>query len=142
MYWRMIGVVLAFGFVLGTGSLAGAPGSEPKKKPSKLEKELEAACKEVCKEYLEQIKIKGGRRIADEEYFTWSIRWLEAQKALSLRKADLVAAYKAHWERTKEREETAKKMYDHGSMTSFLYNKTKYYRIQAEIWLNEAEGKK
>ena len=140
MYWRIIGVVLVFGFVLGTGSLAGAPERELKKKPSKLEKELEAACKEVCNGYLEEIRI--GRRIADEEFFTWSIRWLEAQKAVRQKKADLVAAYEAHWKRTKETEKFTKEMYDKGKIGSIYYNKTKYYRIQAEIWLNEAKGKK
>ena len=71
----------------------------------------------------------------------WSIHVLKAQLRLSEKKADKVAAYEAHLERIKMIEEIAKKRFD-ASVAVIEYHQVVYYRLETEIWLEEARAAK
>ncbi len=71
----------------------------------------------------------------------WSEKLLKAQLRLSERKADRVAAYKGHLKRLLDLEDQAKQRVDAGSTAASQYYQVLYHRIEAEIWLDEVQGK-
>jgi hypothetical protein len=137
---RIIRVLLVLVLLLGTVHLIGAAPQATKKKPTELEKELVKVCQEICEGYLKDID--RGRRAPDLSFCQWSRRWVKAEKAISEKPADLVAAYKAHWERMKIAEKHARTKYQSGRLTDTQFNMFRYYRIQAEIWFTKAQDKK
>jgi hypothetical protein len=140
MSGRILAVLLALGLLLAAGPLAGTAPTGSPKKSSKLEKERVKVCKDICEAYLDLIKV--ARAAPGEALVEWSRRWVKAEKAVRQKPDDLIAVYKTHWERTKSAEKNAKGLHDAGKIPTMEYNALKYYRIEAEIWLNEAKGKK
>jgi RNA polymerase sigma factor (sigma-70 family) len=110
--------------------------------------------------------------LSDEEaVYRWSVRWLEAERALAVKKADHIAAFTAHWNRMKELAKLAPEraivvpagnMFNgkiqHGllfkdgkqlTMVAELNTRpaslteiTGFYRTEAELWLAQAKEKK
>jgi RNA polymerase sigma factor (sigma-70 family) len=70
-----------------------------------------------------------------------SQRLLEAERALSDKKADQVAAFDNHWRRMQVLEQLNQARFDAGRVAVADLSETKFYRIQAEIWLERAKGK-
>jgi RNA polymerase sigma factor (sigma-70 family) len=67
----------------------------------------------------------------------WSINWLKAELRLTEKKAERLAFHEAHLERLKEIEKAAKTRFDAGIIPRTQYHQVVYYRIEAEIWLED-----
>ena len=67
----------------------------------------------------------------------WSINWLKAELRLTEKKAERLALHEAHLERLKALEKMAKAQFDAGIIPPTQYHQVVYYRIEAEIWLDE-----
>jgi hypothetical protein len=82
---------------------------------------------------------EGFRGVGGETLYWWSRRWLEAERELSDKKADQVAACKAHVERMKEHERIIKDLHRVKAATIDELNAAEFYRLEAEIWLAQAK---
>jgi hypothetical protein len=74
-------------------------------------------------------------------YLGASLRLLEAERDLSDKKEDQISALDGHWRRMKEVEEFNQAAFDAGRLMIFDLSQSKFYRIQAEIWLERARAK-
>jgi hypothetical protein len=75
-----------------------------------------------------------------EWVYLWSKRWLRAEKELSSRHDDQVAAYEAHLERMRELEGLVSRLQRArpGLATIDQVSSSRYYRVEAEIWLENS----
>jgi hypothetical protein len=128
-------VVLAL--TLGSVGLA-APVSRPKIAPALLKARLDAASEtyRLASASWEQ-RVKG---VSADNVYLWSVRWLEAQRAVSVQKADRVAACEAHLARMKKLAEMVDKVVQAGGLQGFQAFGTKFFRAEAEVWLAEAKA--
>jgi hypothetical protein len=74
-------------------------------------------------------------------YLGASLRLLEAERDLSDKKEDQVTALENHWQRMKVVEQVNQARFDAGRIPIADNAQTKFYRIQAEIWLEWARAK-
>jgi hypothetical protein len=81
-------------------------------------------------------------RAAGEVLYRWSRRWLNAERQLSARPADQVAALEAHLQRMRRLEALVQKVQRSGQTTIDEISATEYYRVEAEIWLLQAREEK
>jgi hypothetical protein len=102
------------------------------------EARLEAA-RRAYKEAMDLYR-EGRTRDVDRVYL-WSKRWLEAQRALSNKKADQRAALDAHFKRMRQLEELIKGRYRAGVAATIELPAVQFYRLEAEIWLSENDAK-
>ncbi len=75
-----------------------------------------------------------------QEVYDWSVRWLEAQRAMSDKKEDRIAGLEGHLKRMKGLERRVKQL------TPDIFPKTDgtaaaFWVAEAEIWLADANGK-
>ncbi len=77
-------------------------------------------------------------RGTQEFLYRSACRLLQAQKELSDKPAEQRAALEAHLKRMKEIEEIAKGRYDAGRIPIQDYQAARYWRLEAEIWLERA----
>jgi hypothetical protein len=141
MFGRVLLSLLIIGlFQTGASRAATVGKGKQTKTPSKQQRELVKVCQESFEAIMKDIAV--GRRVVDEDICIWSRRWLQAQLAVTRKKADKVVAHKKHLQRTKEVEKFAKGMVDSGKASIIKYTTAKYYRVQAEIWLGQAQTKK
>jgi hypothetical protein len=83
-----------------------------------------------------------GGPISFEDLYTWSVRWLESELDLS-READArTTALKSHLERMKSVETQASEQRRMGGGRVSDLNSCRYYRAQAEMWLERGEMKR
>jgi hypothetical protein len=68
-------------------------------------------------------------------------RLLDSELALADNQADRCTQYRAHWERMKEIEQTMQERFDAGRVPIEDVLSPRYWRLDAEIWLTEAQGK-
>jgi len=97
---------------------------------------LEAARKRYEYNFAEVSK---GRLVSPEDIHLWSRRWLEARLDLTETKGDKVDAYRDHFERMKTMEDRIKARLAVGVDRDG--NDAQYFRIQAELWLEQAKVK-
>lgn len=78
-----------------------------------------------------------------EGLYRWSRRWLEAQLETIDNKADKLAAYSAHVERMRHLEKFVSEIFKIGGRDVYQADvtATEFYRLEAENWLAQAEGK-
>lgn len=112
---------------------AGAAQAAPDK--ALLKAKLDAARKTyelTWKNYRE------GLRGAEYLYW-WSRRWMEAQRELAEGKAEQIAAVQGHAERMRELERVVQNL--QRAKVGTLDEKTaaEFYRLEAEIWLQQAK---
>jgi RNA polymerase sigma factor (sigma-70 family) len=69
-----------------------------------------------------------------------SLRVLQAERELSDKKADQVAALKAHAERMQQFEKVVQGWVDAGRVAIWDLQEVKFYRLEAEIWLARAKS--
>jgi hypothetical protein len=69
------------------------------------------------------------------------IHRLESELALATSQSDRLASYEKHWERTMLIEIINKGRYDRKQIPIQDYMQSKYFRLQAQIWLTEAKAK-
>jgi uncharacterized protein (TIGR03067 family) len=85
---------------------------------------------------------RGGEPNGDlESTYLWSVRLLSAERDLSKKPADRVAAAAAHLERMKTVEATATARVKAGGAPRHHALAAEFYRVQAQIWLSQAKGK-
>src|SRR5262249_55474978 len=82
------------------------------------------------------------RRAPEEALYRWSVRWLDAERQLSDKQADQVAACKAHLERMRELERLLEGLRRSGTITVDEASAAEFYRVEAEIWLTQAKDDK
>ena len=124
------------GLTLAAVSIAPAPPDAPRKPSALAEARYEAAVKqfdEVWRYYRED---------RTESFLTyyWSKIVLEAQQDLSDAEADRVAALEAHLDRMKRLKALVLKVRKLGFGYSTDVGATAYYRLEAELWLEEARA--
>jgi hypothetical protein len=110
--------------------------ADPKEDLERLQKIKAAAARRTYevtwKNYRE------GRRVNPETLYWWSRRWLEADRDLSDKKADQLAAYRSHWERMREWERLVRDLQRANVTTVDEVSAVEFYRAEAEIWLIKA----
>lgn len=72
---------------------------------------------------------------------TWSVRWLEAQRALPLAGEALTAALDDHLKRMQALEAGVAKQFNAGSASVLDVDSAAYFRAQAELWASRAHAK-
>jgi hypothetical protein len=82
------------------------------------------------------------RRTSEDLLYRWSVRWLEAERQLSDKPADQVAAFQEHWERMRALERLIGNLQRAGQAVIDEVSGTEYYRVEAEVWLLQAKEKK
>jgi hypothetical protein len=102
-----------------------------------LKGQYEAALAETTARWEEFIAGRGTLDLL----FGASLRLLEAERALSDKKADQVVALENQWKRMRVMEGVNQARFDAGRVPIAELSQTKFYRIQAEIWLERARGK-
>jgi RNA polymerase sigma factor (sigma-70 family) len=70
----------------------------------------------------------------------WSTNWLKAQLRVLAKKSDIVAAYQAHFVRMQQLEMIESRRLEAGATRKDMHDLCVYYRIEAEIWLDEAKA--
>jgi hypothetical protein len=76
-----------------------------------------------------------------ERVYRWSLRWLEAEREVSARPADEVAALEAHLERMRDLERRVQRLRGGGNATVGEAAAVAFYRLEAEKWLLQAKKK-
>jgi hypothetical protein len=89
----------------------------------------------------EAFEIANAESIDREKMYRWSVRWLDAEKAVKPAKADQIAALQAHVERMKNVEEDCHVAFKKGLGAKFDVVAATFYRTEAEIWLAEAKAR-
>jgi hypothetical protein len=82
---------------------------------------------------------QAGHTDADAAY-RWSCRWLEAERDVSDKKADRVAALEAHRDRMKALREIALARYKAGQASQADALGAGFYVAEAELWLARAKA--
>ncbi len=75
-----------------------------------------------------------------EEVYRWSVRWLQAERELSPKKADQVAALEAHLKRMTELEKMIKAL-SLDLLPKQVMLDGEWYRLEAQLWLAEAKAR-
>jgi hypothetical protein len=73
--------------------------------------------------------------------YRWSCRWLDAQRELSNKKEDEVAAYQAHRERMRDLHRVIKDRFRERYVSVDEETAGEFYLLEAEIWLARAREK-
>ena len=124
------------GLALAAVSVAPAPPDTPRK-PSAL---AEARYKAAVKQFDEVWRYYREDRTDSFLTYYWSKIVLEAQQDLSDAQADRIAALEAHLGRIKRLEALVLKVRRLGFGYSIDVGATAYYRLEAELWLEEARA--
>lgn len=80
------------------------------------------------------------RLVKAEEVHAWSMRWLQAERELSDKKADQIAALEDHLKRMKELEKRVKVLIPEYA-PPFEGTAAAYWIVEAEIWLAKEKAK-
>src|SRR5262245_28391073 len=108
--------------------------------PALLKARLDAAQKayDAAMEGLHQTRKTGDVLLLvnkPEEVYTWSVRWLNAQRDMSGKKEDHSAALKDHLKRMKELQQRVTKLREGGLVSSVEPSAAAWYLAEAELWL-------
>jgi putative protein kinase ArgK-like GTPase of G3E family len=76
-----------------------------------------------------------------EKLYVWSRRWMEAQRDVSNRKQDQIAAIEAHAARMKGLAKLFKKLQESGHVGQVSTAAAEFYRLEAEKYLLDAKKK-
>jgi multidrug resistance efflux pump len=76
-----------------------------------------------------------------EDVATWSLRWLNAQREMSGKKEDQIAALEAHLKRMKELQQRVTEMNKNGLASSLEVSAVEFHRREAELWLAREKAK-
>jgi hypothetical protein len=76
-----------------------------------------------------------------EEVYIWSVRWLHAQRDLSPKNEDHIAALEAHLKRMTELKK-AVEMLSRDLMPHIRVDEAEWYRLEAQLWLAKAKQEK
>jgi hypothetical protein len=74
-----------------------------------------------------------------ELLYRWSCRWLDAEREMSGRQEDQIAAYRAHLRRMRELERVARDRFRNRFVAVEEDTAAQFYRAEAEVWLERAK---
>jgi hypothetical protein len=133
-------MALFLGF-LATGFAGADQGADAATRLSQLATERRDAARRTYE--VSWANYRDGRT-SGEMLYRWSLRWLEAERQLSDRPADQVAAFKAHLERMRDLGRLIQKVQSvaPGQATIDEVSAAEYYRSEAEIWVLQATDEK
>ncbi len=124
------------------GSACAAPLADPVK-DTEVPKELLKARLDAAREVFRIAKAEadaGSRQMEDVPQ--WSLRLLEAERALATTRDEQLALCRQHVERMREFERVQKARLDASRLSPREYAAAQYFRAEAEIILARVEGKK
>jgi hypothetical protein len=127
--------------LLGASAFA-APLPDPMKEsdvPKELLKARLNAVREVFR--IAKLEAEAGRGQMDD-LPVWSLRLLEAERAVAANRDEHLAACRDHLERMKEYDRVQKLRHDAGRASAKELAAATYFRVEAEIILARVEGKK
>ena len=127
-----LSLAVALGLVWSSARAADPPAPPPKLPATVVKAKLDAA----RATYQTLWSAPSFRYL--EPLYQWSCRWLEAQRLLSDKKEDQIAALEAHAERMDKLEQFAKHLYKDRLTTVDQVTATAYYRAEAEGWCVQA----
>ena len=138
--WLLLGLLLCC-LAVGSGPLPPSRAQEKKEAksqpPWELAKEkLEAAQRAtqlLAREYQDG-------KVTLEQFERWSRRWMDAQRDVSSKKADQLAAYEGHLDRMKQLEKAAR---DRAGSARGLQSEAamaEYFRIEAQAMFQRARS--
>jgi multidrug efflux pump subunit AcrA (membrane-fusion protein) len=146
----------------GMFAVVAIPGAGPDDKPEKeagpeeardlgdLKALFQARLDAARRAYEEAVKsTQQTRRVADliiplarpQDVATWSLRWLNAQREMSGKKEDQIAALEAHLNRMKELQKRVTEMNKNGLASSLEVSAVEFHRREAELWLAREKAK-
>jgi hypothetical protein len=129
----------AVALVLLGSALAPSAPPEPKQPPWKLaEAKLDAArktCELIAQDYAEG-------RASHEQFQLWSRRWMDAQKQVTPKRSEQLAAVEAHVDRMRQLEKAARKRVAAKRAPEWEGYATEYLRIEAELMLSQTRSSK
>jgi hypothetical protein len=131
--WIILGILLG----MAATSLLGADHASQSSKLSRLRKTKVEAARQTYQVVWQNYK--DGLVPAVEFPYRWSRRWLEAERAVTDGKAEQVAACKGHFERMREMERIERELRRSRVNTVNELTAAEYYRVEAEIWLAQAQ---
>jgi hypothetical protein len=123
--------------VLLVGPLAA--GADPAPAPSPLAKQRRDAARKTYETVWANYR---DGRVPGEMVYRWSRRWLRAEHEVSDKPADRIAACEAHLARMRRLEALVQRVQRSGQTTVDEVSGAEYYRVQAEIWVQEARNEK
>jgi outer membrane protein TolC len=129
--WMLPVVVLA-----GLAAAASAP-ADPEDRQSVAKQRLQ-----VAQEANDAIKAmrRARENVSSEEVYRWSGRLMEAQMAMSEKKADQIAAINAYLSKVKEMAKLAKQGYEQGELGYLQLLDAKWHVLEAESLLSQAKA--
>jgi hypothetical protein len=136
---RYAGLVVLLLGLPAAGALAAEPAPDPAAVMARLATQRRDAARRTYE--VSWVNYREGRASEDGLY-RWSWRWLNAEKQLSTRRDDLIAAHRAHYERMRDLERLVRKLRVSGQTTIDEVSAAEYYRAEAELWLMQAKEEK
>ena len=96
------------------------------------------AAREVV-QHLEELIRMGGKRVTDEQLYTWSLRLAEAEHSAANSATARQAALATHADRMKALEDRTKASFEVGGASTVEVLAATYYRTSAEEWRNSGK---
>jgi hypothetical protein len=78
--------------------------------------------------------------VKPEESYTWSVRWLKAERDINPKGAEYIVALEAHLKRMKALETKTMSLVP-GILPQTAAFEVEWYRLEAELWLIQAKAK-
>jgi hypothetical protein len=75
-----------------------------------------------------------------DDVYTWSVRWLQAQRDLSTKHEEHVAALEAHLKRMTELKQKVKEL-SRDLIPPIKADEAEWYRLEAQLWLSKEKAK-
>lgn len=123
--------------ILAAGPVRAAPDADTAARLARLAVERRDAARRT---YLTQWTDYRERRASGDSLYRWSVRWLEAERRLSDQQADVVAAFRGHWERMRDLERLISRLQSSGQVTIDEVSAAQFYRAEAEVWYLQAKS--
>jgi hypothetical protein len=126
--------------ILGVAVLA-SPGRGDEKAAANAKARLDAARK-TYEGMFARWRTDPSARLRPEDFYSWSRRWMDAEREVADKPEARVAAAQAHLDRMTKCEQMVRRKHDVG-LDTFAYEVTgaEFYRLEAERWLAEAKAR-
>jgi hypothetical protein len=113
-------------------------GADAQERAEPLPDDAVEVARQVLKELEETTRV-GGKRVPDEDIYTWSLRLAEAEHAAARDATARRSALTAHAERMKELDARTQALYGTGAISKAESLAATYYRITANDWLKRVK---
>jgi hypothetical protein len=136
---------LVLGLILLGSVFAPSPAqekktAEPKKSmPWEVAKAKAEAAKRAAKAFAREY-LEGKATV--EQVERWSRRWLDAQREISSKRSEQLAAYEGHVERMQELEKAAQTKFESKQGLESDLSVAEYLRLEAQMMLSRAKSSK